>query len=105
MTVGLIVVVSCSFILGNREGLPDKKVFEQRPAGSEEADLGQEFQVEGTASAETLRSGVLKVQQGGQSHAGRVRGGATGNNFRDSHRPAWGFPPLFLLFLKILVAV
>ena len=38
MTVGLIVVVSCSFILGNREGLPDKKVFEQRPAGSEEAN-------------------------------------------------------------------
>ena len=35
ITVGLIVAVPCSFILGNREGLPDKKVFEQRPAGSE----------------------------------------------------------------------
>lgn len=36
--VGLIAIVSCSFILGNREGLSDKKVFEQRPDGSEGAN-------------------------------------------------------------------
>jgi len=37
--VGLIAVVSCSFILGYREGLSDKKVFEQRPEGSEGANF------------------------------------------------------------------
>lgn len=37
--VGLIAVVSCSFILGNREGLSDKKVLEQRPEGSEGANF------------------------------------------------------------------
>lgn len=33
--VGRIAVVSCSYMLGNREALSDKKVFEQRPEGSE----------------------------------------------------------------------
>ena len=28
--IELIAFVSCSFILGNREGLSDKKVFEQK---------------------------------------------------------------------------
>lgn len=44
-----IAVISCSFILGNRDGLSDKKVFEQRPEGSEGANCGclrEQFQAE-----------------------------------------------------------
>lgn len=47
--VGPIAVISCSFILGNRDGLSDKKVFEQRPEGSEGANCGclrEQFQAE-----------------------------------------------------------
>lgn len=45
--VGLIAVISCSFIVGDREALSDKKVFEQRPKGSEGADWPFEGRVPG----------------------------------------------------------
>lgn len=45
--VGLIAVISCSFIVGDWEALSDKKVFEQRPKGSEGADWPFEGRVPG----------------------------------------------------------
>lgn len=60
---GLVTVLSCSFISSNREGLSDRKGFEQRPEGGGGANcrcLGEEFQTEGTASVKALRSGILE---------------------------------------------
>lgn len=47
-----VAIISCSFMLGNREALSDKKVFEQRPEGCEGAYwvagyLREYFQAEG----------------------------------------------------------
>lgn len=75
--VGLIAVLSCSsyWVIGKAS---DKKVFEQKSDGSKGTNcgfLGQEFQAEGTASAEALSRGMLRVQQEGQSHRSRVSEG------------------------------
>lgn len=70
--VGQIAIISCSFILGNREALSDKNVFEQRPEGSEGASEGRvpgrrEWQVQ-----KPRGGGFWRVQQEGLYSKSRV---------------------------------
>lgn len=58
--VGLIAVISCSFIVGEREALSDEKVFEQRPKGSEEqpGHLREAFQAGGHGKCKSPEEGI-----------------------------------------------
>lgn len=57
--VGLIAVISCSFIVGDREALSDEEVFEQRPKGSEEqpGHLREAFQAGGNGKCKSPEEG------------------------------------------------
>lgn len=58
--MGLIAVISCSFIVGDREALSDEKVFEQRPKGSEEqpGHLREAFQAGGNGKCKSPEEGI-----------------------------------------------